>query len=285
MVHIVECPRDAMQGKTEFVPTNLKIEYLKKLLKVGFQTLDFTSFVSPKAIPQMADCHEVTKALESIFEKNETNTKLLAIVANQRGADDALQYPHISYLGFPFSISETFQQRNTHQSIAQATDIVKEIQEKCQKANRSLVVYLSMGFGNPYNDQWNTEILEYYAQKMVDLGIQIISLADTLGNANPKDITSAFSSLVPKYPNCEFGAHFHATPQTQVEKLSAAWQSGCRRFDGALLGFGGCPFADDHLVGNINTETLIHFINQQEPISLDMNAYQEAVISAIGIFN
>lgn len=284
MIQIIECPRDAMQGMKSFVDTELKIDYLKSLLEVGFHTIDFTSFVSPKAIPQMADCHEVSEALKDTVKNLKTETKLLAIVANQRGAEDAAKYTHISYLGFPFSISETFQQRNTKQSIAQAEIVVADIQKIAIEANKKLVVYLSMGFGNPYGDEWSAQILEAYAQKMIDMGIEIISLADTLGNATANEIEYAFSNLIPKYPKTIFGAHFHATPEVQFEKIRAAQNAGCKRFDGAILGFGGCPFADDHLVGNINTCTLLDYFKDTKELNIYQPALQIAVEKATKIF-
>jgi hydroxymethylglutaryl-CoA lyase len=269
---LIECPRDAMQGWANFIPTEKKIEYLNQLLKVGFDTLDFGSFVSPKAIPQMADTAQVYEALE------ESDTKLLAIIANLRGAETAVKFPKIKYLGFPFSISETFQQRNTNSSIAEASKTVEAIQNLCQKTDKQLVVYFSMGFGNPYGDVFNTEIVANWAEKMINLGIKIIALSDTVGVADNQIITELFTDLIPQYPNIEFGAHFHATNDNWQMKIESAYQAGCRRFDGAIGGFGGCPMAEDELVGNINTQNMIqYFDNQGIDLGLNKNEFQKSV--------
>ena len=256
-IKIIECPRDAMQGLHNFIPTQTKIDYINQLLKVGFDTLDFGSYVSPKAIPQMADTKEVLAGLNLA----NTNTKLLAIIANLKGAEIAVQYPEIRYLGFPFSISETFQQRNTNSSIAESLETVKIIQQLCTSNHKELVVYISMGFGNPYGDDWNTEIVEKWVKEMDQLGIKIISLSDTIGIANPETIAYLFKHLIPTFPNIEFGAHLHTTPNTWQEKITAAYENGCKRFDGAMKGFGGCPMAADDLTGNMPTENMFSYFN------------------------
>ena len=254
-LQLIECPRDAMQGIHEFIPTAQKIKYLNSLLKVGFDTLDFGSFVSPKAIPQMRDTAEVLAGLNL----SETKTKLLAIVANKRGAEAAAQYPEIDYLGFPFSISETFQLRNTNKTISESFETVKEMQAICVAANKKLVVYISMGFGNPYGEPWNVEIVEKWVAEMDKIGVTIVSLSDTIGTSKPETIKYLFENLTPRYPNIEFGAHLHTQPHTWFEKVEAAYDAGCRRFDGAIKGLGGCPMAIDDLVGNMTTENLITF--------------------------
>jgi hydroxymethylglutaryl-CoA lyase len=258
-VKIIECPRDAMQGFDTPIPTQVKIDYLNKLLRVGFHTLDFGSFVSPKAVPQMADTAQVLAGLDLAG----TDTQLLAIVANQRGAQDALAHPQIQYLGFPFSISETFQRRNTNKSQEEAVAEVIEIKKKTDAARRELVVYLSMAFGNPYAEPWNEQQVKVWAQIFADLGITILSLADTVGTAQPKSITNLFSELSYTLPQVEFGAHFHANPKQWHAKIDAAYKAGCRRFDGALRGYGGCPFAKDELVGNIATENILSYLDEQ----------------------
>jgi hydroxymethylglutaryl-CoA lyase len=276
---LIECPRDAMQGWTNFIPIEKKIEYLNQLLKVGFDTLDFGSFVSPKAIPQMADTAQVYEALE------ESDTKLLAIVANVRGAETAVYFHRIKYLGFPFSISETFQQRNTNSSISEAFKTVEAIQNLCQKSDKQLVVYFSMGFGNPYGDAFNTEIVADWAAKMSGLGIKIIALSDTVGVADSQTITELYTGLIPQYPNIEFGAHFHATNDTWQMKIESAYQAGCRRFDGAIGGFGGCPMAEDELVGNIDTQNMIqYFENKGVNLGLDKSKFNESLEISRNIF-
>jgi hydroxymethylglutaryl-CoA lyase len=258
-IHVVECPRDAMQGWTHFIPTASKIEYLNALLQVGFNTLDFGSFVSAKAIPQMADTKQVIEAIDLAA----TNTKLLAIVANTRGAADACQYKAISYLGFPFSVSPTFQQRNTNSSIDASLERVKEIQELCVKHNKQLVVYLSMAFGNPYGDVYDASIVFEWANKMAALGINIISLADTVGVATPAQVKDVTKTIIEALPGQEIGVHLHSTAQQFNKKLEAALAAGCRRFDGAMKGIGGCPMANDELVGNMNTEWMLDYFQQQ----------------------
>ncbi|MBP6795549.1 MAG: hydroxymethylglutaryl-CoA lyase [Saprospiraceae bacterium] len=264
MLKLIECPRDAMQGVKELIPTQTKINYINQLLKVGFDTIDFGSFVSPKAIPQMADTHEVIKSLDLAG----TKSKLLAIVANKRGADDAVKYSMIDYIGYPFSISETFQMRNTNSTIAESIETVKDIQAICADANKKLVIYISMGFGNPYGDPWNFQIAQKWVDELADLGIRIISLSDTIGVSTPDSIDYLFSNLIPPYPDVEFGAHLHTTPNTWKEKIEAAWKGGCKRFDGAFRGHGGCPMAKDELTGNMPMEKMIYYFDD---LSVDMN--------------
>lgn len=254
-IQLVECPRDAMQGWPHLIPAAQKIEYLDALLKVGFHTLDFGSFVSPKAIPQMADTKEVIAKLDL----HKTHTKLLAIVANTRGAADAVVYDEISYLGFPFSLSPTFQMRNTNSTLEESVQRVDEIQELCLRNNKELVVYLSMGFGNPYGDAYDASILLKWAGEMIAKGIRIISLADTVGLATPQQIGAALETLVPAYPDATIGVHLHSTPQNWEAKLQAAIDAGCKRFDGALKGIGGCPMAQDELVGNMDSELMVAY--------------------------
>ena len=274
MTHLVECPRDAMQGLSNFIPTHLKIEYANQLLQVGFHTLDFGSFVSPKAIPQMRDTGEVLAGLDL----SNTSTKLLAIIANERGATDACSHPEITYLGFPFSISETFQQRNTNSSIAESFDRVKAIQEMCVANDKELVIYISMGFGNPYGDPWSPELAAQWVEKIIDLDVNIVSLADTVGVAEPETVDLLFRELIPAFPNTTIGAHLHATPDNWRSKVDAAYRAGCRRFDGALKGYGGCPMAKDELVGNMATENLISYLEAQgESLNLNEEALQEAL--------
>ena len=257
-VKLVECPRDAMQGWAHFIPTDKKIQYINELLKVGFDTIDFGSFVSAKAIPQMADTHEVIKKLDIGGSK----TKLLAIIANERGAQDAVLYDAITYLGFPFSVSETFQQRNANASIEQSLIRVEEIQKLCVKNKKELVVYISMGFGNPYGDAYNEEIVFEWVHKMVAMDVKIISLADTVGLATPKQIASVTNYLVDALPGTEVGVHLHSTAANWRQKTEAALNAGCRRFDGALKGIGGCPMAGDDLVGNMDTELMIPYFEE-----------------------
>ena len=256
-VKLIECPRDAMQGIQPFIPTQTKINYIQRLLAVGFDTLDFGSFVSPKAIPQMADTAEVLAGLDL----TETRTKLLAIVANTRGAMVAANHPEITYLGYPFSISETFQIRNTNATIEESIIRVAEILEIAQQADKQLVLYISMGFGNPYGDPWNSDIVLQWVQRLKDMGVRIFSLSDTIGVSSPDNISYLFNSLIPAHPDLEFGAHLHTTPSTWKEKVQSAYQSGCRRFDGALKGFGGCPMAREELTGNMPTEKMIDYFD------------------------
>lgn len=278
---LIECPRDAMQGWKHFIPTEKKIEYINSLLEVGFDTIDFGSFVSPKAIPQMADTKEVVRKLNVQSSKS----KLLAIVANTRGAEEAIVYEEITYLGFPFSISPTFQLRNTNSTIEESLDRVEEIQNLCLKNNRQLVIYLSMGFGNPYGDEYNEGILLQWADEMVKRQIKIISLADTVGLATPQQISFALNTLIPKYPDTIIGVHLHSTPMNRKEKLEAAVNAGCKRFDGALKGIGGCPMAQDDLVGNMNTEWIISYLQERNLLgNLNMNALQKSLEMVSEIF-
>jgi hydroxymethylglutaryl-CoA lyase len=278
---LIECPRDAMQGLSDFVPTATKTAYLNALLQVGFDTLDFGSFVSPKAIPQLRDTAEVLAGLDL----GATRTKLLAIVANLRGAETAVQHPEISYLGFPLSVSETFQQRNTNQSTPEALADVAAMHELCERHGKTLVAYLSMGFGNPYGDAWSPEIVTDFTQQLAALGVRVVALSDTVGASTAATITPLFSALIPAFPGVEFGAHLHTTPTSWREKVSAAYGAGCRRFDGAIGGFGGCPMAADELTGNMATENLIDFLQDAgEPLGLDLAALARAREAAGGIF-
>jgi hydroxymethylglutaryl-CoA lyase len=278
MIKLIECPRDAMQGLNQFVPTKTKINYINQLLKVGFDSLDCASLVSPKAIPQMKDSADVISNLDL----SNTETKLLVIVANKRGALDACNFEQISYLGYPFSISETFQLRNTNADINESLERAKSIQEICVKNNKSMVAYLSMGFGNPYGDEWSLEIVEKWVSKLVDLGIKTISLSDTTGIATPASIELIFKNLIPKYNSIEFGAHFHSLPESSIEKIEAAYLNGCKRFDAALKGFGGCPMAKDDLTGNIATEVLINYlISKNESLNIDFNNFNSSLDYAV----
>ncbi|TCD04450.1 hydroxymethylglutaryl-CoA lyase [Pedobacter frigidisoli] len=279
---LVECPRDAMQGLHDFVPTELKSEYLNLLLQVGFDTLDFGSFVSPKAIPQMADTDEVLANLDL----SNTSTKLLAIVANLRGVEDAVKHEQINYLGFPFSISETFQQRNTNSSIEKSLTTVEKMLSLCYKHNKTAVVYLSMGFGNPYGDEWNYEIVEKWADVLISKGVKILSLADTVGVSTPETITEILPKLISRFSNPEIGIHLHSTPYERFEKIEAAYNSGVKRIDSALKGFGGCPMAADDLTGNIATEDVIAYLNSRgETVELNMDKWNEAMGLSVKIFN
>jgi hydroxymethylglutaryl-CoA lyase len=278
-IKIIECPRDAMQGIKAFIPTEKKVAYIQSLLRVGFDSIDFGSFVSPKAIPQMQDTAEVLASLDL----SQTRSKLLAIIANTQGAIAASQHGAIQYLGFPFSISENFQMRNTHKTIAESLISLQEILEIADKSNKQVVAYLSMGFGNPYGDPWNEEIVGEWTDKLSNMGVKILSLSDTVGSSTPDVIDYLFSNLIPKYPKIEFGAHLHTTPDKWFEKIDAAYNAGCRRFDGAIQGFGGCPMAKDDLTGNMPTEKLLsYFTSKKEntnlrPISFE-SAYNEASI-------
>ncbi len=255
-IKFIECPRDAMQGWKHFIPTEKKIAYINKLLEVGFDTIDFGSFVSPKAIPQMADTAEVITRLET----GKTATRLLAIIANERGATDASMFEQINYLGFPFSVSPTFQQRNTNSTMEQSLERVEEIQDICIKSGKELVIYISMGFGNPYGDEYDEEIVFEWVNKLVALDIGIISLADTVGLATPEQVYDMTSFLIESLPGVEVGVHLHSAPDNWQQKMDAALKAGCKRFDGALKGIGGCPMADDELVGNMDTELMIRHV-------------------------
>jgi hydroxymethylglutaryl-CoA lyase len=281
MVKLVECPRDAMQGWKHFIPTQKKVEYINSLLKVGFDTIDFGSFVSAKAIPQMADTKDVIQQLEV----GESKTKLLAIVANTRGAEEAASFKQINILGFPFSLSETFQKRNTNASMADAFERVKEIREICNATGKDLVVYLSMGFGNPYGDPFSEDIVFEWANKLAENKVHIISLADTVGIATSGAVQKITSYLIKTLPQIEIGVHLHSTPLNWKEKTEAAYNAGCRRFDGALKGIGGCPMANDELVGNMNTEWMIdYFKTNNELHNLNEQALQESLQLANQIF-
>jgi len=274
MLRITECPRDAMQGIHEFIPTNIKAEYINKLLKVGFDTLDFGSFVSPKAVPQMRDTVDVIKKLDL----GSSRTKLLAIVANLRGAEEAVIYPEIDYLGYPFSISETFQKRNANSTIEDSFNRLIEIKDLADQLNKDTQVYLSMAFGNPYNDPYNADIVAYWTEKMSSIGIRYVALADTIGKASPELIKELFSKLVQDFPFIDFTSHFHSRPEGAEAKLQAAFEGGCKSFDTAISGFGGCPFAEDELVGNIATETLVEWADDQDIDSnLDYDALEECI--------
>ena len=273
-VRLIECPRDAMQGLEAFVPTFQKVKYLNALLRVGFDTLDFGSFVSPKAVPQMKDTAEVLAQLDL----SSTHTRLLAIVANMRGANNAAEHPQITYLGFPLSVSETFQRRNTNQSLDEAFGNVQDMQDLCIRTGKKLVVYLSMGFGNPYGDPYSPSIVADFAGKLAEMQISIISLSDTVGVATPDGISSLFNTLSKTLPGVEFGVHLHARADQAYERIRAAYAAGCRRFDSALRGFGGCPMAKDDLVGNVATETVLQCMKD---MGEDLNIHQEALDAAM----
>ena len=276
---IIECPRDAMQGIERFIPTAQKVSYLNALLKVGFDTLDFGSFVSPTSIPQMRDTADVLSQL------NQSHTKLLAIVANQRGAEDACQFERINFLGYPFSVSETFQKRNTNKSIDESLILVDKIQNSCVKSNKSLLVYLSMAFGNPYGELWHEDIVSKWGEKLSVMGIETIALSDTIGVSNPDNISRLFTQLITEHSNVEWGAHLHTSLESWREKLESAYNSGCRRFDGSVKGFGGCPMANDDLVGNMPTEKLISFCNEKKiDTSIDSLAFESAYNKAVDTF-
>ncbi|MGQ0828587.1 MAG: hydroxymethylglutaryl-CoA lyase [Bacteroidota bacterium] len=278
---LIECPRDAMQGVHDFIPTEKKVGYINSILKADFDTVDFGSFVSPKAIPQMRDTAHVLEQLDL----STTNSKLLAIVANMRGAQDAIEFEEITYLGFPFSISETFQQRNTNSSIVESLSRVEEIQDLCVRNKKQLVVYISMAFGNPYGDEWSSDVAIEWTKRLAQMGIKIIALSDTIGVSNPQNISFLFSKLVPEFPGIEIGAHLHTTPATWEEKVHAAYTSGCRRFDGAIKGYGGCPMAADKLTGNMPTEKLISYFKKNNiPTGVDETAFAEAITIATTTF-
>ncbi|MBK9537521.1 MAG: hydroxymethylglutaryl-CoA lyase [Flavobacteriales bacterium] len=281
-VKLVECPRDAMQGIVPFIPTEVKVRYLNTLLQVGFDTIDIGSFVSPKAIPQLADTAEVLARIDTTG----TRSKLLVIVANERGAEEAVKQTGVSYLGYPFSISETFQQRNTNTSIEGSWARTARIAELCRANGKEFVVYISMAFGNPYGDPWNAEVALHWVDRLVrELGVPIIALSDTVGVARPEDITSMFSALIPALPQAEFGAHLHCTPANWKAKTDAAWQAGCRRFDGAIKGYGGCPMAEDELVGNLQMELFVQELEVRGVrTGLDLGQLQNAVLGSASVF-
>ncbi len=279
---LIECPRDAMQGLHDFIPTDIKAKYINQLLKVGYDTIDFGSFVSPKAIPQLKDTVEVLSKLE--LEK--TNSKLLAIVANERGGNDAAQFDEITYLGYPFSVSETFQQRNTKSSIDQSLMRVEKLREIAKKNNKQMVVYLSMAFGNPYGDNWDVDIVAKWSEVLnKKFDINILALSDTIGVSNPENIKQIFEPLIKEMPNVEFGAHLHSTPETAYEKVQAAYESGCRRFDGAIKGFGGCPMAEDELTGNMPTEVMLNYFTKQNiETGLSESEFKKSMTDALSVF-
>ena len=281
-IKIIECPRDAMQGIKTFIPTDLKTNYIQSLLRVGFDTLDFGSFVSPKAIPQMRDTKEVLDKLDL----SGTRTKLLSIVANLRGAEMACSIDSIDYLGFPFSISENFQMRNTHKTISESEIVLKDILEITQKSNKKLVVYMSMAFGNPYGDPWDVDIVGEWADRLHSMGVEILSLSDTIGSSKSESISYLFSNLIPKFPHIEFGAHLHTHPNSWYEKLNAAYKAGCHRFDGAIQGFGGCPMASDSLTGNMPTEKIISYLSSEKiKTNLNVLAFESAHNEASKLFS
>lgn len=280
-VKLIECPRDAMQGIRDFIPTHKKVQYIQAILRCGFDTIDFGSFVSPKAIPQMQDTAEVLAQLDL----SATRSKLLAIVANVRGAEDAVKFPEIDYLGYPFSISENFQMRNTHKTIAESIEVLKCILELADKNNKEVVAYLSMGFGNPYGDPWDVDIVGGWTEKLSVMGVKILSLSDTVGGSTPDSIDYLYSHLIPAYPDIEFGAHLHTTQQAWFEKVDAAYKAGCRRFDGAIQGYGGCPMAADALTGNMPTEKLISYLTTAKAeFQVGAMSFESAYNEAIKIF-
>lgn len=280
-IKIIECPRDAMQGIKTFIPTKRKVDYIQSLLRVGFDTIDFGSFVSPKAIPQMQDTADVLAQLDL----SQTTSKLLAIIANTQGAQSASQYKEINYLGFPFSISENFQMRNTHKTIAESLVTLQEILDIANTTNKEVVTYISMGFGNPYGDPWNVDIVGEWTEKLANMGVKIISLSDTIGSSTPEVIHYLFSNLIPKYPNIEFGAHLHTLYDKWHEKIDAAYKAGCRRYDGAIQGFGGCPMAKDDLTGNMPTEKMLsYFTTVKEDTGTSPMSFESAYNVASRLF-
>ncbi|MCH2199375.1 MAG: hydroxymethylglutaryl-CoA lyase [Flavobacteriales bacterium] len=281
-IKLIECPRDAMQGMKDFVPTETKAAYINSLLKVGFHTIDFGSFVSPKAIPQLRDTAEVLAALDL----SNSESKLLAIVANKRGAVDACEFEEIDCLGFPFSISETFQQRNTNSSIEESLSRVEEIQALCMKHSKKAVIYISMAFGNPYGEHWHPDIAIQWSERLhKDLEIDIIALSDTIGVSAPENITPMFQSVIKELPGVEFGAHLHTTPTTWEEKVEATYDAGCRRFDGAIKGFGGCPMAKDELTGNMPTESMVEWFGTKKiPTRVDRDLFELAMNQSANVF-
>ncbi len=281
-VKIIECPRDAMQGIKMFIPTEKKVQYLQALLRVGFDTIDFGSFVSAKAIPQMQDTAEVLAQLDL----SKTQSKLLAIIANTRGAEEAAEHREIQYLGFPFSISENFQMRNTHKTIAESLVTLQEILEIANKTNKEVVAYLSMGFGNPYGDPWNVDIVGEWTERLAKMGVKILSLSDTVGSSTPEVIDYLYSNLIPAYPEIEFGAHLHTTPDSWFEKIDAAYKAGCLRYDGAIKGYGGCPMAKDDLTGNMPTEKMLsYFTANKIDTNLSAMSFESAYNEALKVFN
>ena len=281
MIQVIECPRDAMQGIEEFIPTEKKAEYINMLLKVGFHTIDFGSFVSPKAIPQMRD----TAAVLSKLNLDDTNSKLLAIVANSRGAEEASSFDEIQYLGYPFSLSETFQKRNTNRSIEDSLVLLEDMQNLCVSRNKNLVVYLSMAFGNPYGEPWDVAIVAKWSEVLANMGVRILALSDTIGASSKESITPLFSQLIPEFQEVTFGAHLHTTPQTWKEKVLAAYSAGCTRFDTSIHGIGGCPMAKDDLTGNMPTEKLLSFFNEyKEDSGVNILAFESAFNMSLEVF-
>jgi hydroxymethylglutaryl-CoA lyase len=280
-VKLIECPRDAMQGIKDWIPTQQKVQYIQSLLRCGFDTIDFGSFVSPKAIPQMKDTAQVLSQLDL----SRTKSKLLAIVANVRGAEEAVSHPEISYLGYPFSISENFQMRNTHKTIDESIIILQDILNLADAHGKEVVAYLSMGFGNPYGDPWNVDIVGEWTEQLAAMGVKILSLSDTVGTSTSEIITYLYSNLIPAYPHIEFGAHLHTTPTSWFEKIDAAYSSGCRRFDGAIQGFGGCPMAKDELTGNMPTEKMLSYFTAKKVVSnIHTMSFESAHNEATKIF-
>lgn len=280
-IKLIECPRDAMQGIHEFIPTELKAKYINELLKVGFDTIDFGSFVSPKAIPQLQDTADVLSKLDL----TNSSSKLLAIIANLRGGETAAGFDEISYLGFPFSISETFQQRNTNSTIEISLKTVEQLQSLCVNNNKKLVIYISMAFGNPYGDIWSEEVALSWVDKIASLGVDIIAMSDTVGVAKPEDISAIFKHLVPAMPNVEFGAHLHCTFENWESKVDAAFMAGCRRFDSAIKGYGGCPMAEDELVGNLATENLLTYLNKKNiSTGVNMESFASSMLISNKVF-
>ena len=281
LIKIIECPRDAMQGIKDWIPTEAKVQYIQSLLRCGFDTIDVGSFVSPKAIPQMQDTSEVLAQLDL----SNTTSKLLGIVANVRGAKAAVDEDVLDYLGYPFSISENFQMRNTHKTITQSVRILHEILDLAFSKNKEVVVYISMGFGNPYGDPWNVDIVGEWAEKLAAMGVKVLSLSDTVGTSNPETIDYLFANLIPRYPKVEFGAHLHTTPTSWFEKVDAAYKAGCRRFDGAIQGFGGCPMAKDELTGNMPTEKLISYFSSAHADSgINTMSFESSYNEAFKVF-
>jgi|TARA_Y100000385_G_scaffold240261_1_gene256038 hydroxymethylglutaryl-CoA lyase len=279
---LIECPRDAIQGFSKHISTANKIEYFNELLKVGFDTLDIGSFVSKKKIPQLADTSEIIKNIKI----DNSITKLLVIVGNERGAKEAVSFDEITYLGFPFSISETFQKRNINSSIKDSLIRLEKIQNICLKNNKKLVTYFSMAFGNPYDDEWSTYIVAHWVEKLLkEFGINILSLSDTIGSSTPKVISWLFKKLIKEFPDVEFGAHLHSSPDNYLEKLQSAYDAGCKRFDGSILGIGGCPMAKDDLLGNMATEKMIEFLeSKSEKLKLNKDSIQKSLNIAKSIF-
>jgi hydroxymethylglutaryl-CoA lyase len=281
MIKLTECPRDAMQGLVKFVPTELKVQYINSLLKVGFDTIDFGSFVSPKSVPQMSDTVDVIKKLDLY----DSDSAILAIVANLKGAEQAVYFDEIDYLGYPFSVSETFQLKNANSTIDQSLSRVDEIYNLCLQTNHEMVIYLSMAFGNPYGDPWDEDIVANWAEKLADIGIDKIALADTVGLSTPESISRLFKAVIPEFSFVEFGAHLHSNPANSYEKIAAAYNAGCRKFDSAIMGFGGCPMAEDTLTGNIATESLLDFLDKKnEDTGLNYEQFEQSKRIAARIF-